>query len=96
MKILSQQAAQIDTYINSSTNVKVGESKIEIGGEPQKLPYFRFPLSMLHYSVENGRLAMEVKEWEREHNRTLNAEHKSDADIIREMLLKLILRKQRR
>lgn len=71
MQINSEQAKQIDAYINSK-EVEVGKWPIEISGHKEILPFFKLPISLLHYNTNNGRLAMEMQQWHEESGRNLD------------------------
>jgi hypothetical protein len=88
-KIQSQRAKAIDLYIDTHPDTEVGKWPIEIGGLKDIRPFYRFPIKLLRYNVNNGRLAMERQEWERENGRTLSTDQPEDVTIIREMLLGL-------
>lgn len=92
MKIQSERAKEIDAYINTHPDAKQGDWPIAIAGEKEILPFYRFPIGLLRYNANNGRMAMEVREWE-EKNRTLDACQPDDVTVIRKMLLKLDLEK---
>ena len=89
MNIHSQKAKDLDVYISSNPECKIGEWPIEIDGNVERKPFYRLPISMLRYNVNNGRLAMEVREWEEEKERKLDADDPDDAKIIRSLLLSL-------
>ncbi len=89
MKIHSERALEIDSYIKSHPEKQIGKWPIEIAGEKHIVSYYRFPMKLLRYNVQNGRLAMEVQEWESNHQRKLDTSHKGDLEIIRGMLLNL-------
>jgi len=87
MKIESQRARAIDAYLSSHPDAEIGRWPIEIGGEKKVLPFYRFPLDLLFYNANNGRLAMDVREWEQNNGRKLDGRQPEDAKIICEMLL---------
>lgn len=92
MKIQSERAKEIDAYI--SRHKEVGKWPVEIAGRKKILPFYRFPIEdLLRYNVNNGRLAIDVMEWVEKNKRTLDANNKKDAEIIRNMLLKLDVEK---
>lgn len=88
MDIQSERAKEIDLFI-SNPGTKIGEWPLEISGIVNWLPFYRLPVSLLRFNVNNGRLAMEIREWEKEQNRTLDANDPDDAIIIRDKLLSL-------
>jgi hypothetical protein len=92
MNIQSERAQQIDLYIQKNYNLshqEEGRWPIEISGLKVILPFYKFPISLLNYNVNNGRLAMEVRDWEIKNERILNANLENDAAIIRDLLLSL-------
>jgi hypothetical protein len=89
MDINSQRAKEIDSYLGSHPEAEIGKWPVEIGGGKKILQFYRFPITMLRYNVKNGRLAMEVKEWQENHKRELDSDDKDDLIIIRNMLLGL-------
>lgn len=93
MKIESQRAKAIDAYLSSHPNAEVGRWPIEIGGEKKVLEFYRFPIDLLYYNANNGRLAMDVREWEQSNGRKLDGRQREDTTIIREMLLYMDLDK---
>lgn len=90
MNINSERANAIDAHLSSHPDAEVGRWPLEIGGRKEILPFYRFPIKdLLCYSVNNGRLAMDVREWEKVNRRTLDATILEDCEIIRQMLLNL-------
>jgi hypothetical protein len=89
MEIESARAKEIEAYIANHPKAELGKWPVEIGGQKEILPFYRFPIGLLRYNVRNGRLAMEVQEWEQNNGRTLDRDDKADAAIICEMLLGL-------
>lgn len=89
MQIYSERARQIDAYIASHSDSELGKWPLEIGGEKRILPFYRIPTSMLLYNANNGRLAMEIQQWQEDNGRNLDNTDKSDAATIKDMLLAL-------
>lgn len=90
MNINSERANAIDAYLNSHPDAEVGRWPLEIAGQKTVLSFYRFPIKeLLCYNVRNGRLAIEVGEWEKTNGRTLDTVIKEDTVIIRDMLLNL-------
>lgn len=89
MKIESQRAKAIDGYIESHREARVGRRPIAIGGEKRWLDLYRFPVHLLCYNANNGRLGIERRKWEEENGRPLDGQLPEDANIVRDMLLKL-------
>jgi len=89
MEISSEREKELDTYISNHTDAEVGEWPLEISGDVQRRPFHKFPISLLRFNVNNGRLAMEVSEWESSHERKLDANDPEDGRIIRDLLLSL-------
>lgn len=92
MIIHSERAKTIDKYLAIHPDAEIGKWPLEIAGQKQILPFYRFPIGpmgLLCYNVNNGRLAMDMREWEKENGRTLDATVPEDTAIVREMLLKL-------
>jgi hypothetical protein len=89
MNIQSQRAKDIDAYIESHDDVKIGNWPVEIAGQKQILPYYKFPLKLLRYNVNNGRLAMERQQWEKDQGRALDLSQPDDVMVIRDILLGL-------
>lgn len=86
MTIKSQYANAIKTYINSHPDAKLGEWPIEISGRVDKRPYYRLPIKLLRYSIDNGRFAAEKLELESQLNRSLDPDILEDVVEIRKML----------
>lgn len=90
MNINSQRAKAVDAYIATHKDAEIGRWPLEIGGQKEILPFYRFPIKdLLCYNVNNGRLAMDVREWEKVNGRMLDATTPEDYEIIRQMLLNL-------
>lgn len=90
MNINSQRAKAVDAYIATHEDAVIGRWPLEIGGQKEILPFYRFPIKdLLCYNVNNGRLAMDVREWEKVNGRILDATIQEDYEIIRQMLLNL-------
>ncbi len=89
MKIYSAQAQEITAHIGLHPNDNIGKWPIEIDGEKQILPFYRLPIKLLRYNVNNGRLAMEISEWETNNKRPLDASDLNDAKQIRDLLLSI-------
>jgi hypothetical protein len=89
MKIQSNKAKEIDAYIESH-DPEIGKWPVEISGQKCILPFYRIPINpYLKYNVNNGRLAMDVQQWEKDYHRKLDACDEEDAKIIRSLLLEL-------
>jgi hypothetical protein len=86
MRIQSQRAREIDAYLKSHPEAEVGKWPIEIAGVKEILPFFRFPIELLTYNANNGRLAMDIREWEQTNGRKLDGRRPEDGVIIRDML----------
>lgn len=86
MTIQHQKAKEIDQYLVGQQ--EVGRWRIEIAGRAEMLPFHRFRTKLLRYNPQNGRLAMEVREWEAK-NHPLDASDSKDAAVIRDLLLGL-------
>lgn len=90
MSISSERANAIDAYLSSHRDAQLGKWPLEIGGRKEILPFYRFPIrELLCYNVNNGRLAMDVREWEEGNGRKLDATVSDDSETIRLMLVKL-------
>lgn len=89
MKIDSVRAKEIDAYLASHEDAEQGKWPLEIGGEKKILPFYQLPLHLVIYNANNGRLAVDRREWESEHQRLLDGSNPEDAGIIRDMLLDL-------
>lgn len=90
MNINSERAKAIDGYLATHPDAEVGKWPLEIAGQKSILPFYRFPIEeLLCYNVNNGRLAMDVREWQKGHGRKLDSTTKEDTATIRKMLLDL-------
>jgi hypothetical protein len=89
MQVKSERAKELDALISSKSIQEVGEWPLEIGGNVKRHKFYRFPISMLKFNVNNGRLAMEIREWETENERKLDANDLEDAKVVRELLLSI-------
>lgn len=89
MKIQSERAKEIDAYINTHPDAKQGDWPIEIAGEKEILPFYRFPIGLLRYNANNGRMAMEVRKWEEDNKDKLDASRADHVAVIRKILLEL-------
>lgn len=86
MVLQSESALSIRDYIKSHPTCKLGKYKVEISGKVEALSYYKLPIDLLLYNPDNGRLAMEKRDWEEKEGRSLTNE---DADEIRRLLLEL-------
>lgn len=96
MKIHSERAKSIDEYIVTHPDMQIGNWPLEIAGQKRILPFYRFPIGdsgLLCYNVNNGRLAIDMREWQQVNCRMLDATIPEDAAIVRDMILKLDLDK---
>lgn len=89
MKINNERATQIDIYILNHSEAEIGKWPLEIGGEKTILPYFRLPIELLRYYLNNGRLAIDLQEWEKESKRKLDPDQEEDARVIFDKLVNL-------
>jgi hypothetical protein len=89
VKVDSSRAKEIEAYIDNHFDAEVGKWPIEIAGQKQVLKYYRFPITLLRYNVTNGRMAMEIQEWEKTAERRLDANIPEDANIVHKLLLDL-------
>lgn len=90
MNINSQRAKAIDAYLDTHADAEVGKWPLELSGQKAILPFYRLPIrELLCYSVNNGRLAMDVQDWETKNARKLDATTEEDCKRIRQMLLNL-------
>ena len=87
MQLSSERARLIDEHPSLAT--EVGKWPMEIGGVKTVLPFFAFPTDILCYNANNGRLAMDRRQWEADNGRRLDGCSREDAAILREMLLTL-------
>lgn len=89
MAVSSRQAQLIQSYVESHSESKIGSKlKLVISGRTQHLDVYKIPMNYLRFNADNGRIRMEVKEWE--HNSKgikLDSSKLDDAKIIQKMLL---------
>jgi hypothetical protein len=88
MEIQSERAKEIDSYI-ANNKPQVGEWPIEIDGDVSRQLFYRLPIALLRYNVNNGRLAMEVRDWEIKNGIKLDANDPDDVKNIQHLLLSL-------
>lgn len=87
MQLSSERARLIDEHPCLAS--EVGKWPIEIGGVKTVLPFYAFPMDILCYNANNGRLAMDRRQWEADNGRRLDGCSREDAYILRDMLLTL-------
>jgi hypothetical protein len=87
MEIKSEHAKKIDTYLKDCP--EIGKWPVEIAGTKHILPFYKFPISLLAYNPNNGRLAMERLEWEETNKRKLDVFDSETNEIVRKLLLSL-------
>jgi hypothetical protein len=89
MKINSQNAKKIDSYINDYKSISDlnDHEKVRIQGKKVKLPVFRLPLNYLFYNAGNGRFAKEYLKLQKEMKHELDPLIPEHADRIEKMLL---------
>lgn len=85
--IRSERATLIDEYVkaHADSDLKIRQP-MEISGQRRDLTVYRLPISLLTYSIRNGRFAAELFEEEASQNRKIG-ETKEDLAIIRRLLL---------
>jgi len=88
MKINSQNALKIDTYIKDFQEICTTDDfeKVRIQDKITKLPVYRLPLDYLYYNVANGRFAKEYLNKKKELKRELLSENPADVVEIENML----------
>jgi hypothetical protein len=86
MSINSKRATEIDAFINSH-QCKKGKQKVEVGGKIEPLESYMIPWNMLLFNHDNGRLNIEIQEYEFRLGRKLDPATKDDEAIIRKLLL---------
>lgn len=87
MKLRSERARLIDQH--PALKTEIGKWPMEIGGVKRMLPFYAFPTDLLCYNANNGRLAMDTRQWELENGRELNGSDPADAAVVRQILLDL-------
>jgi len=89
MKINSQNAKKIDSYINDyKKQADLNDTeKVRIQGVKVKLSVYRLPLDYLVYNAGNGRFAKEYLKKQQELKHELDPLIQEHADIIQKMLL---------
>jgi hypothetical protein len=79
---------QIDVYISNNSKCKLdGYQPVELEGKRFDLPVYRLPISLLRFSIRNGRFAAEYRDVKSEIGRDLDPSVKEDECQIRKLLL---------
>lgn len=89
MIINSENATKIDSYLKDNDEAELGKWPIELSGEKKIVSFYKFPLKLLHYNINNGRFASEKRKLEKDLGRELNSLDKEDAKQIRDLLLRI-------
>jgi len=91
MEIISERAKEIEAYITSlGEDAEIGKWPLEIGGKKQILPFYALPIKdFLRFSINNGRIVVEVKQWEEDNGRRLDPCDNKDHKEIHKILLSL-------
>ncbi|GAB5492180.1 MAG: hypothetical protein Phog2KO_23950 [Phototrophicaceae bacterium] len=87
MTLKSKYAEKINEFIESHKNEKTGSLNVEIGGEVRRVPTYKIPISFLRYNINNGRIKMEIREWEIKNRRELSNIDLEDIKIIQRLLI---------
>lgn len=85
----SIRAKEIKAFIDSHPENKIGEWPVELQGEIKHLSYYKIPIKLLRYSIDNGRFAAEKLAKESEINHTLDPEDPEDIETIRDLLVEV-------
>lgn len=88
MIINSENATKIDSYLKDN-DAELGKWPIELSGEKKIVPFYKFPLKLLYYNINNGRFAAEKRKKEKDIGRELNPLDKEDAKKIKDILLEI-------
>lgn len=89
MIINSENATKIDSYLKDNDEAELGKWPIELSGEKKIVSFYKLPLKLLHYNINNGRFASEKRKLEKDLGRELNSLDKEDAKQIRDLLLRI-------
>ncbi len=89
MIINSENATKIDSYLKDNDEAEIGKWPIELSGEKKIVSFYKFPLKLLHYNINNGRFASEKRKFEKDLGRELNSLDKEDAKQIKDLLLRI-------
>lgn len=87
MIINSENATKIDSYLKDNDEAELGKWPIELSGEKKIVRFYKFPLKLLYYNINNGRFATEKRKLEKDIGRELNSLDKEDAKQIKDVLL---------
>lgn len=94
MIINSENATKIDSYLKDN-DAELGKWPIELSGEKKIVPFYKFPLKLLYYNINNGRFAAEKRKKEKDIGRELNPLDKEDAKKLKTFCLKFFRIKQK-
>jgi len=89
MIINSENATKIDAYLKDNDEAELGKWPIELSGEKKIVPFYKFPLKLLYYNINNGRFAAEKRKREKDIGRELNSLDKEDTKQIKDLLLRI-------
>jgi len=89
MIINSENATKIDSYLKDNDEAELGKWPIELSGEKKIVPFYKFPLKLLYYNINNGRFAAEKRKREKDIGRELNSLDKEDTKQIKDLLLRI-------
>lgn len=89
MRINSVRSNEIKAYIENNPQSKLGEIPFEISGTVENRAYYKIPIKLLRYSIENGRFAAEKLALESDLGRSLDPERPEDVQEIKKMLLQV-------
>jgi hypothetical protein len=85
-----EKIEQIKEYIAKNTDAETKQTAtIPLRGRNVTLKVYRFPLSLLRYNKDNGRLVAQVEEWEKKNEKELDVTSPKGKEAVKKMLLEL-------
>jgi hypothetical protein len=90
VKYDEKKAQEVKRYIAKAKDAATDQTvTVPLRGRNVTMKVYRFPLDMLVYNKENGRLVAQVEQWEKENDNELDAMTDEGRKVLKNLLLNL-------